>query len=214
VECWLPSWQTWSAQPCPATPLFLASNLSKEKDACLCNAHTGSALHAIAGALSKAFSVLTTGRLESEQDRPGDRDAGDLSAAEVQAAMLGAGGSGGGLDGPSPALRAVAAKVVALEQVVDSLSRAPSVRQAASNVPAGGASGTGESGSSDAAQQQAEALATLESKLGEYGKVLQAMKNRTIALQVRCIAEMLTLYVGFTASRSEHYSRIGGIAYG
>ena len=50
----------------------------------------------------------------------------------------------------------------------------------------GGGGDDGQQGSSVGQPQQA-GVAALEAKVGEYGKVLQAMRNRIVALQVRSI---------------------------
>ena len=78
--------------------------------------------------------------------------------------------------GTSAALRSLALKIQGLEDQV-----ARQAQGAAAGAVAGGSGGAGDGSGGVGSQQQVLAL---ETKVGEYGKVLQAMRNRIVALQV------------------------------
>mmetsp|Transcript_26082 Transcript_26082/g.66351 ORF Transcript_26082/g.66351 Transcript_26082/m.66351 type:complete len:2106 (+) Transcript_26082:205-6522(+) len=124
-------------------------------------------------ALNKMVDVFTTSSLEAESN-----------AAAVGGPVEGVGGVPAGGEGSTPALRAVAAKVAQLEELVSTLAPKVSVGDNLQRTPSEAVSREGSpsrAGSSRGAD--AIALAALEGKLGEYGKVLQAMRNRIVALQ-------------------------------
>jgi hypothetical protein len=67
--------------------------------------------------------------------------------------------------------RSLALKISALEQQLSAVKSA-------------GSSAGGGGDASDHSGRTDEPMAALEAKVGEYGKVLQAMRNRVVALQV------------------------------